>query len=1161
MEVRRKVMEMIYPLYKNKTINRWIVSNIEEKKVDFEPVTMHGDVNEWLLQGFSIHENPCKTKFAENAREEMRFNEQEFEAIEAWKIYFPWGNPNVEFSHFWFDPTHLKVYAYTQLIVDKDEVGEFELTTCGGAVVLANTEEVTRFMPFSRNVPQKHRFTMPLKKGINTIQIRVDDLAERDTQYFFRLDYLSEGDVKIQLPTDEDSQTIEQLKYFEKIFEKMYFESDFYCDKEVTLHWKEPLLYDGTLTVDIVPGEILADDKVQTLSVKLKKGTRSLELTNSAELYTGYNTFVFKIKMGKQDIQKTLNAQIYHGNLLKMSNDDISLRKKIALEHVAKEGVNDIHRALAMLVTKYDIESAQAIIDKHIDMINHRYDCSDFYLVSLLKIWIDFRDEEIFSEEFWGKIQSCILDFRYWMDEPGDDVMWFFSENHALLFHTCELIAGQIFSEALFTNSQLTGKQHVTKAEERLIYWFERFFEEGITEWNSSAYIPIDILGLVNLYMMSESKLLCENAKKGLDFIFKDLAVNSHKGVLSCTFGRSYTKELKGNYTNGSSFLNWIIWNQGYVNQSTLGTVSLSLSDYTAPDEYLKYLEIKDKDALLYQRVQGYKNYVSVYAYKTKDYILSSATDFKPGQKGYQEHVVHGFVQDNTLFWINHPGEAHVGGSGRPNYWAGNGILPRVVQYKSVALVLYKIPQNEEIDFTHAYFPMDQFDEAYFNSNTVFFRKNSVYGLMYAKQGLDLVQTGETQYREIKSQGYENVWIIQMGHQDTFGSFQTFIDEYTQAFETLDEQSIEKITFTDPQYGKIEMGWESSLMIEKKILNEYLEKVVDATKNIKSDMDEPYPIGLIDINLWEWPQGVGMYGMLKSYEMNHDPKTLEFLINWYDQRIHDGLPEKNVNTMSPMITLIELYEITKKESYGSIAKEWSRWIYEDMLRTKDGLLQHMITGDANDGQALIDTLFMTCLFLAKAGVVFNKKEYVEESIRQFELHIQFLFDSKTNLFFHGWDSNEQNNYGKVHWARGNSWYTCGVVELLDIVDIEEEKKSYLIDILKKQVDSLASTQDESGLWHTVIDNKASYLETSGSAAFAYGILKAVRKGYIDPKYKVIGQGALEGVLNNIDAKGIVQNVSYGTPVGPDERFYMNIPISPMTYGQSLTILLLSEAID
>ncbi len=33
-------------------------------------------------------------------------------------------------------------------------------------------------------------------------------------------------------------------------------------------------------------------------------------------------------------------------------------------------------------------------------------------------------------------MRACILNFRYWMDEPGDDVMWFYSENHALMFHT-----------------------------------------------------------------------------------------------------------------------------------------------------------------------------------------------------------------------------------------------------------------------------------------------------------------------------------------------------------------------------------------------------------------------------------------------------------------------------------------------------------------------------------------------------------------------------------------------------------------------------------------------------------------------------------------------------------------------------------------------------
>ena len=39
---------------------------------------------------------------------------------------------------------------------------------------------------------------------------------------------------------------------------------------------------------------------------------------------------------------------------------------------------------------------------------------------------------------FW----RAVLDYRYWVDEPGNDVMWFWSENHALCFHVSQLLAG-----------------------------------------------------------------------------------------------------------------------------------------------------------------------------------------------------------------------------------------------------------------------------------------------------------------------------------------------------------------------------------------------------------------------------------------------------------------------------------------------------------------------------------------------------------------------------------------------------------------------------------------------------------------------------------------------------------------------------------------------
>ena len=52
---------------------------------------------------------------------------------------------------------------------------------------------------------------------------------------------------------------------------------------------------------------------------------------------------------------------------------------------------------------------------------------------------------------------DVMLGFRYWMDEPGNDVMWYFSENHALLFHTACHLAGTLLPDATFTRQAAQG--------------------------------------------------------------------------------------------------------------------------------------------------------------------------------------------------------------------------------------------------------------------------------------------------------------------------------------------------------------------------------------------------------------------------------------------------------------------------------------------------------------------------------------------------------------------------------------------------------------------------------------------------------------------------------------------------------------------------------
>jgi unsaturated rhamnogalacturonyl hydrolase len=133
--------------------------------------------------------------------------------------------------------------------------------------------------------------------------------------------------------------------------------------------------------------------------------------------------------------------------------------------------------------------------------------------------------------------------------------------------------------------------------------------------------------------------------------------------------------------------------------------------------------------------------------------------------------------------------------------------------------------------------------------------------------------------------------------------------------------------------------------------------------------------------------------------------------------------------------------------------------------------------------------------------------------------------------------------------------------LADIFPIENGLKEFLLDTFRAQVKTLAELQNDEGMWHTVLNNPDSYVETSATSAFAYGILKGIRMGYLDEKYLKYGKKALDAVIKRISKDGTVEDVSYGTPVGNSEKFYMDIPTCPMTYGQALTILLLTESMN
>jgi hypothetical protein len=487
-------------------------------------------------------------------------------------------------------------------------------------------------------------------------------------------------------------------------------------------------------------------------------------------------------------------------------------RKKQALAFLARYGEENANRAIALLYTGGPVEDIERLLYRQLDFINARNDCSDFYLILFPHVMRVFKDDPRLSPELQRAIKSCILNFRYWIDEPGNDVMWFFSENHALLFHICQLLCGELYPDEIFTNSGLSGREMQKKAEARLERWFNIFFEEGFTEWNSPAYLPIDSLGFACLYDGTKNEVLRDHARRGLDFIYYCMAVYGLDGCFASTAGRTYLKELMGNYSNCTSFMSYIGYGTGNLGHAGKGSLPLCFSDYEPPAEYASWQRPSAQQALLCQSTQGQKGFANLYCYKTNGFVLATACDFRPGEGGHQENPIQLTFSPVAQLWINHPGEVAIYGSGRPSYWAGNGILPRINQYKGFASVIFDIPPDHPVGFTHLYFPTMEFHVCRHQENWLFGEENGYYCAIYSAGSLEAQKNGPNRDREFICPQRRNIWLVRAATPVEFPSFDAFVDSLKGAALETDLGAL-SFRVQDPVYGALSGGMNSPLTV------------------------------------------------------------------------------------------------------------------------------------------------------------------------------------------------------------------------------------------------------------------------------------------------------------------------------------------------------------
>ena len=799
-EKRMKYIE--YPLYAEGYVNRFLTTGVYTKVQKFKRTTLSGRVNEWLKKGFSIHENPCRKEFIMKREAEcppyldlslhvLGDQVTVFEETHPVKLYTPFGNIGYEESGFYYTPTYLRTYSYAVIRAEKDETLEFELTTCGGMTLWVNDELVKDFIPFTRNMVKNTRVSVKLRKGENKFLICLDDLAERDTDYYFRLRRIGDAPLTILIPVSDEVR-IELVMKTEKMLNNICFKKEAYISEPLKLSMSNFSTDPIDFHVVIAPGEFVEKMEknwklVQGRDYQLEPYQRVITLMHTDEIIPGYYYFIVEIEVDGILLKRKIGTQLVRKDFLRYHEEKLEDRKNHALEVVIQYGIDNVYKSAALFKLGRDYKRAEEFIFEELDGVRKRKDCCDFHFVIILYIYHTFN--EILSERLKNEIQETMLNFRYWIDEPGDDVMWFFSENHALLFHICQYLSGKYLPHGMFTNSGHLGSEVHERATELLNEWFENFFQEFITEWNSNAYIPVDVIGLGTLYNLTEAGSDLHNkAKKALDMIFYALSINEHKGAIMTSFGRSYEKELKGNYNVGTTGLLYVAYNAGYLNRSVIGNISIILGDYEAPEEYRKYMKLSGNQHLIHQNTQGFEKHVNLYLYKDADVLLSTAIGFKPNQPGYQEHIVQATIDETAQVFINHPGESQPYGSGRPNFWAGNGVLPLAVQHRNVSILRYKIGEECRIDYTHAYIPLSEFERYIGEKNRIVLEKDGGYIGIYANNGISIQEEGPCQYREFISQGRENIWVIKVARSCEYENLDDFFQKFKAIEVCMNEQ-------------------------------------------------------------------------------------------------------------------------------------------------------------------------------------------------------------------------------------------------------------------------------------------------------------------------------------------------------------------------------------
>jgi unsaturated rhamnogalacturonyl hydrolase len=163
-------------------------------------------------------------------------------------------------------------------------------------------------------------------------------------------------------------------------------------------------------------------------------------------------------------------------------------------------------------------------------------------------------------------------------------------------------------------------------------------------------------------------------------------------------------------------------------------------------------------------------------------------------------------------------------------------------------------------------------------------------------------------------------------------------------------------------------------------------------------------------------------------------------------------------------------------------KEWAEWLMapDGLPKTEEGGFQHIVYNDENPGEMWDDTLMMSVLPLARFGLlliapIMSRRPSASSS------SISNICSIPRPACGSMGGTSAGGIFCRALWARGNCWMTIAIPKSSNAGSAAGDAfRTFLVDTLAAQVKTLAATQADNGLWHTLV------MDPTSSGGFGHG---------------------------------------------------------------------------